>query len=82
MCTASVDTGVRFTVIDVNRTGISLHTVTSVVVKQVRTTKIKIQIKFTLFKLRLTRAVLVFATEHKNNVDPRLRSQKKVFFAK
>ena len=34
-----------------------------------------------------TRAVLVFATERKNNVDPRLRSQKKVknvqlFFAK
>ena len=35
----------------------------------------------------LTRAVLVFASERKNNVDPRLRSQKKVknvqlFFAK
>ena len=34
-----------------------------------------------------TRAVLVFATERKNNVDPQLRSQKKVnnvqlFFAK
>ena len=27
---------------------------------------------------KITRAVLVFATEHKNNVDPRLRSQKKV----
>ena len=26
----------------------------------------------------VTRAVLVFATERKNNVDPRLRSQKKV----
>ena len=26
----------------------------------------------------LTRTVLVFATERKNNVDPRLRSQKKV----
>ena len=25
-----------------------------------------------------TRAVLVFATERKNNVDPRLRAQKKV----
>ena len=36
---------------------------------------------------RKTRAVLVFATERKNNVDPQLRSQKKVnnvqlFFAK
>ena len=27
---------------------------------------------------KLTRAVLVFATECKNNVDPRLRCQKKV----
>ena len=27
---------------------------------------------------RITRAVLVFATERKNNVDPQLRSQKKV----
>ena len=38
-------------------------------------------------KTKITRAVLVFATERKNNVVPRLRSQKKVnkvqlFFAK
>ena len=39
------------------------------------------------FPAEKNRAVLVFATERKNNVDPRLRSQKKVknvqlFFAK
>ena len=43
--------------------------------------------KSTKVKQIKTRAVLVFATERKNNVDPRLRSQKKVknvqlFFAK
>ena len=40
-----------------------------------------------LYAFIKTRTVLVFATERKNNVDPRLRSQKKVknvqlFFAK
>ena len=48
------------------------------IIKQLILKTLCIQQIVNVGKTQVTRMVLVFATERKNNVDPRLRSQKKV----
>ena len=60
---------------------------TDLKMKRLQFLELRFMYLISYFKQVGTRAVLVFATERKNNVDPRLRSQKKVknvqlFFAK